>query len=76
MAGTFAWPMFWSHFFVFFCFNNGAQGGRDHGSGHAAAIEFAKRRSLPTVLSAKARSVLILLNFLTAAAVAVRGTTA
>jgi hypothetical protein len=75
MAGTFAWPMFWSHLFVFFCFNNGAQGGRDHGSGHTA-IEFAKSRSLPKALSAEARSVLMLLNFLTAASVAVRGTTA
>jgi hypothetical protein len=76
MAGTFAWPMLWSHFFVFFCFNNGAQGDRDHKSGHAAAIEFAKNRSLPKALSAEARSVLMLLNFLTAASVAVRGTTA
>jgi hypothetical protein len=36
----------------------------------------AKRCSLPTALSAEARSVLMLLNLLTAAAVAVRGTTA
>jgi hypothetical protein len=35
-----------------------------------------KRRSLPIALSAEARSVLLLLNFLTAAAVAIRRTTA
>jgi hypothetical protein len=106
---------FCSHFFVFFCFNNAAQGGSDHVPAaakciidkpdvnhHAAAIESAtkqrinkatidavasklhrndrvlqplpavtavtaKGRSFPT--SAEARSVLMLLNFLTAASV-------